>query len=131
MQSRTLLGRVCPNPFFCASSTSPSHNLSDSRIRRLPLPQPISCSGNGPKRESGSPLAQTSYSHCRGNPTGIPETNTDPLSYHSQFPDSHPSQPGLGKILTGNVLTKADKREEAVQVCLVRSFNRPVSAQRS
>lgn len=101
VQSRTLLlFWWFSNPFSLTSSTSPSHNLLNSWIRCLPLPQPISCSGNEPKRKSGSPLAQTSFSHYPGNPKGIQETNREPLSYHTEFLDSHTSEPGLGKILT-------------------------------
>lgn len=48
-------------------------------------------------------MAQTSYSHYPGNPTGILETNTESLSYHTEFLDSHSSQPGLGKIPSENV----------------------------
>lgn len=49
------------------SAASPSRSLS-------------AAPGTGQREIQGHPLAQTTYSHYPGNPAGMPETNTEPLS---------------------------------------------------
>ncbi|TKS77045.1 hypothetical protein D9C73_011136 [Collichthys lucidus] len=90
------------SPYPCISSTSlkfqctslrthPAATFFPPRVRRHNRTkakkmenQSLSAAQGISQRESqGHPLAQTTYSHCRGNPTGILETNTEPLSHHS------------------------------------------------
>lgn len=87
------------------SAASPSRSLS-------------AAPGTGQREIQGHPLAQTTYSHYPGNPAGMPETNTEPLS-RPQWATRTLTLSPLGKKHSLKTLKRRQtQKDDAVQECL-------------
>lgn len=104
------------------SAASPSRSLS-------------AAPGTGQREIQGHPLVQTTYSHYPGNPAGMPETNTEPLSRPQRATRTLTLSP-LGKNTCWKRLNEGKHRKTMLfksvwtrwQECLARRIEEPVAA---
>lgn len=118
-QSRTLFWWFGPNPFFRASSTSPSHNLLNFKNLLPPLPNSLSAAQGISQRESqGHPwLRQLTPTAVETQQASWRQTQSHWATTVSSWTPTLPSQ-ALGKILRENVLTKANKKKKKLFKCV-------------